>query len=116
MTQINFDQIPDRKNSDSVKWNTYGSALPMWVADMDFPSPEPVIEALIGRARHGVFGYPDGVAGLPNDLPELREILVERLARLYQWTIEPEALVFLPGVVTGFNLACYTLASQAMAC
>jgi cysteine-S-conjugate beta-lyase len=109
MTRYDFDQVHDRKKSDSIKWNMYGDALPMWVADMDFPSPEPVIQALVERARHGIFGYPDGVAALPNDLAELREILVERMARLYQWKIEPEALVFLPGVVTGFNLACFAL-------
>jgi cystathionine beta-lyase len=106
MTQYNFDQILDRKNSDSVKWNTYGDALPMWVADMDFQSPEPVIQALIDRARQGVFGY-------PGDLPELREVLVERMERLYRWKIEPEAVVFLPGVIIGFDLACYALSAAA---
>ncbi len=95
-----LDRLIDRRHSDSLKWHYYPEdVLPMWVADMDFPSPEPVIQALCARAAHGVFGY--GI-----DLPELRQILVERLARLYGWHVTPNMLVFVPGVVTGFNVAC----------
>lgn len=95
-----FDRLIDRRHSDSVKWHYYGDdVLPLWVADMDFVSPEPVLRALHQRVEHGVFGY-----GM--DLPELREVLVDRLARLYGWQVAPEALVFVPGVITGFNLAC----------
>lgn len=100
-----FDRIIDRRGSESVKWHSYGEdALPLWVADMDFPSPEPVIRALRERIEHGVFGY-------PRELPGLRLTLVERLARLYDWQVEPEALIFLPGVVTGFNLATHAVTS-----
>jgi len=83
----------------------------MWVADMDFPSPQPVIQALVERAQHGVFGYPRGLYGLPDELTELRQVVVERLARQYNWQVEPEALFFIPGVVTAVNLA-----SLAFAC
>ncbi len=93
-----LDQVIDRRSSDSVKWCYYGDALPLWVADMDFVSPEPVVRALRERIEHGVFGY-------GTEPPELRPLLVERLQRLYGWTVPPEALVFLPGVVSGFNLA-----------
>ncbi len=97
----NFDELPDRKNSESVKWHYFPEdALPMWVADMDFVSPEPVVRALQDRVAQGVFGY----AG---DLPGLRDVIVERLARLYHWEISPQDLVFIPGVVTGFNLAAH---------
>ena len=44
--KCNFDQIIDRRSSDSIKWNLYGDAIPLWVADMDFTMPEPVIRAL----------------------------------------------------------------------
>jgi cystathionine beta-lyase len=72
----------------------------MWVADMDFPSPEPVIQAIIDRVEHRIFGYPM--------LPEgLAPVVVERMEKLYQWKISPEELVFIPGVVTGLNLACH---------
>jgi cystathionine beta-lyase len=62
--KYNFDEIVDRKPTESVKWNgvkkLYGrdDVIPMWVADMDFKSPPDVIEALKKRAEHGIFGYP----------------------------------------------------------
>jgi cysteine-S-conjugate beta-lyase len=99
-----FDDIIDRRSTDSIKWNAYGAdTLPMWVADMDFRSPEPVIRALEERVAHGVLGYPME----PKELPAL---IVERLQRLYGWTVQPEEIVFVPGVVVGFNLAAHALA------
>jgi cysteine-S-conjugate beta-lyase len=71
----------------------------MWVADMDFISPPAVLEALMARVQHGVFGYtlaPD----------ELITVVVERLFDLYQWSIEPEWIVWLPGLVCGLNVVC----------
>ncbi|MCR4406738.1 MAG: PatB family C-S lyase [Anaerolineae bacterium] len=101
----NFDQLIDRRHSDSEKWHYYGDdVLPLWVADMDFMSPEPVIHALRQRVEHGVFGY-----GM--EPPELREVIVDRLRGLYGWQVSAEALIFLPGVVSGFNLACRAVAS-----
>jgi cystathionine beta-lyase len=74
----------------------------MWVADMDFRSPEPVIEALKERVDHGVFGYP-----MPPE--NLAESIVAWLARRHGWEVTPEDLVFIPGVVTGFNLAAHAV-------
>jgi len=100
-----FDCVVDRCGTDSVKWCHYPpEALPLWVADMDFRSPEPVIAALQGRVQHGVFGY-------GKEPSELRAVLVERLQRLYGWRVSPDWLVFLPGIVIGFNLACRAFAS-----
>jgi cystathionine beta-lyase len=97
--QFDFDKVVDRRGGDSIKWNLYGDGiLPMWVADGDILSPPEVIEALTNRAQHGVFGY----AGEP---AELKALLVERMQRLYNWTIKPEDIVYVPGVVTGFNIA-----------
>ncbi len=111
-----FDQIIDRKNSDSIKWNAYpDDVLPLWVADMDFASPEPVIKALQARVAHGVFGYPMGVGGSPQELDELRGEIIDRLERLYGWKVEADAIVAIPGVVTGFNLAAHALAGPAAA-
>lgn len=94
-----FDCIIDRCATGSMKWQYYGAdVLPMWVADMDFAAPEPVIAALQARVAHGVFGY----EGYPS---ALMEAIVARLQQLYGWTVAPEALLFLPGVVTAFNLA-----------
>jgi cystathionine beta-lyase len=101
----NFDAIIDRRNSDSAKWHKYGpDVLPLWIADMDFRSPEPVIQALRHRVEHGVFGY--GV-----ELPEFSQTITERLQRLYGWSVSPDALVMLPGVIAGFNLACRAVTS-----
>ena len=95
-----FDRVIDRCSSDSAKWLRYGEGvLPLWVADMDFRSPEPVIRALHERAEHGLFGY-------CTEPPELRPVIVERLKRLYGWEVSPDAIVFTPGVAAGFNLAC----------
>lgn len=94
----NFDLPVERRGSDSAKWHHYAAdVLPMWVADMDFRSPEPVLRALHNRIEHGVFGY-----GL--DSPELKEVMCARLARLYNWQITPADIVFLPGLVCGLNV------------
>ncbi|HRF96622.1 MAG TPA: PatB family C-S lyase [Aggregatilineales bacterium] len=96
----NFDQPIDRFNTDSVKYSIFDdqSILPLWVADMDFVSPTPVIEAIKARVEHGIFGYAF------DNLP-LRDILVKRMADLYGWHIKPDDIVWVPGVVTGFNMA-----------
>ena len=100
---FNFDAIIDRRSSDSNKWTEYDdTVLPMWVADMDFRAPEPVIEALHARIDHGVFGY--GYLA-----PQCQEIICDRLARLYNWQVTPEQVVFMPGVVSGLNVACRTI-------
>ncbi len=100
-----FDQTIDRRRFESIKWHRYGEdVLPLWVADMDFRSPEPVIEALRERVEHGVFGY----GRTPEELPE---VIIDRLERFYDWRVSAEDVMFLPGVVTGFNLVCHALAS-----
>jgi cystathionine beta-lyase len=101
-----FDECPERSCTESTKWNKYAAdVLPMWVADMDFKSPPPVIEALQDRAAHGVFGY----SYCDEDV---RAVVVDWIERRYHWRVQPETLVFLPGVVTGFNLACHTVAGR----
>lgn len=98
-----LNALIDRRHSDSVKWLRYDpDVLPLWVADMDFRSPEPVIRALQERVAHGVFGY-------PKEPPALREVIVERLKRLYDWQVAPDEILFLPGVVVGFNLAVHAV-------
>lgn len=102
--RYDFDNCPDRRLTESEKWRRYPpDVLPLWVADMDFVSPEPVIRALRQRVEHGVFGY-------PHEPPELREMIVARLAERYRWHIQPDDIVFVPGVIRGFNLAAHTVA------
>ncbi len=106
MTTYDFDTITERRGTDSAKWK-WGSnheplvddVLPLWVADMDFQSPPAVIQALQERAAHGVFGY----VGPPR---ELQEVIVERLQKLYNWTVKPGEIIFMAGLVTGINVTC----------
>ena len=100
-----FDQPIDRLHSDSTKWHVYGpDVLPLWTADMDFRVPEPVVAALRARVEHGVFGY-------CYEPPELREVIVDRLARLYGWQVDPRAIVFQTGVLVGFQQVCRVAAT-----
>ena len=101
---FDFDRPIDRAGGgfhDSIKWNRYAGrdVIPLWVADMDFAAPPAVIAALHRRVDHGVFGY-----GQP--WPSLVAAVVEHLEREYLWQIEPEWIVWLPGLVTGLNVAC----------
>lgn len=96
---FDFDHCPDRRSTESFKWKLYGEdVLPMWVADMDFLAPPAVMEALHLRVDHGIFGY-------AMESEQLKEVIVDRMASLYNWQISPADLVFTPGVVAGFNLA-----------
>jgi cystathionine beta-lyase len=62
---MNFDQVINRTASESVKWRHFDAdVLPMWVADMDFQAPQPVVDALQVRVSEGVFGYPGELDGL----------------------------------------------------
>lgn len=103
--RYDFDRVLDRRHSDSEKWQRYADdVLPMWVADMDFVSPEPVVRALQERVAHGVFGY-------GSEPQELRQVVAERMLSRHGWQVAPEAIIFLPGVVTAFNLACHAVTS-----
>jgi cysteine-S-conjugate beta-lyase len=103
MTPFDFDRIPSRRDTDSNKWRKFPpDVLPLWVADMDFPSPPAVVVALRARVEQGFFGY-------LTENPELREVVAERLAKRYNWRVEPEAVVPVPGVIAGFNLALRAL-------
>lgn len=97
---FDFDRIIPRRGTGSAKWEVHPEdVLPMWVADMDFASPEPVISALRARADHGCFGY----AMPPADLVPL---LCRRMAERYSWEVAPEQVLFPPGLVSAFNVLC----------
>jgi cysteine-S-conjugate beta-lyase len=98
----NFDEIIDRKNTDSFKWDFFQDStdtIPMPVADMDFRSPEPILQALRDVTEHGVFGY----SIVPE---ELKNIFQERLERLYDWKTEKEWQVWIPGLVPAITATC----------
>jgi len=100
----NFDAIINRKNTNSMKWDKstklFGrdDLINMWVADMDFPCPEPVVQAIKEQAEYPVYGYsfPPG---------SLYEAIVERLDRNFGWKIKKEWIVFTAGVVNGLYSA-----------
>ncbi len=99
MTPFNFDEVIPRRGTDCVKYDLFEpDVLPLWVADMDFPAPKAVTDALHNRVDHPIFGYTMEMAGL-------RETICERLERLYDWHVEPHEIVYLPGVVAGFHTA-----------
>jgi cysteine-S-conjugate beta-lyase len=101
----NFDQLPQRRTTESAKWRNYPEdVLPLWVADMDFVSPEPVVRALRAAVDHGVFGYPRGLHGEGPELPEYADVIVERLRARYAWHVEPQDILYLPGIVVGLNV------------
>lgn len=89
-----FDQIVDRKWSDSKKYNTYGEdVIPMWVADTDFKCPQPIIDALRDRVEHGIYGYLDQTA-------ELRSAAKKWMHDRFGLSIEQKWTEFAPSVVT----------------
>ena len=98
-----FLQLIDRRSTESIKWNYFDEdVLPMWVADMDFLCPPQIIEALQKRVEHGIFGY-------PGEPPRMREIIVDRLKRRYDWAIQPEWITYIPNVFSGFHLAAHAV-------
>ena len=96
----NFDRVPNRRNpARKNKWNWYAKdVLPMWVADMDFPAPAPILKTLRKAVDHGVLGYE-----MPSNT--LLETVVARMDRLYGWKIKPEMAVPTTGIVSAFNAA-----------
>jgi len=100
---FDFDHAPDRRATNSAKWTWYPpDVLPLWVADMDFPAPPPILEALRAAVDHGVFGYE-----MPST--QLRESVAARMEKLYSWDIHPDSVVGLPGLVSGFYAAASAL-------
>ncbi|MFT5702256.1 MAG: cystathionine beta-lyase [Desulforhopalus sp.] len=96
-----FNTTLDRKNTASLKWEKYRNTdiLPMWVADMDFPVASEIQIALEKRLAHPVHGYTVGTE-------ETAEVVCTMLQNEYDWHVEPEWIVWLPGVVSGLWAAC----------
>ena len=107
MKIYNFDELIDRTNTNCIKYDIrksfFGNAdvIPLWVADMDFKTPDFIIDAIKKRAEHELFGYtfrPDSYS----------ESIVNWLKRRHNWEIKPEWISFSPGVVAGLTLAIDT--------
>ncbi len=102
--KYDFDHVWERKNTDSAKWGSlervFGrdDVIPMWVADMDFPVAQPILDALEKRAEHPFYGYTFPDAGVTDSV-------VERMKKKFNWEIDPEWIVFTPGVIPALNVA-----------
>ena len=109
MDTYNFDEIINRRGSDSLKYDglacRFGNAdlMPFWVADMDFRTPDFIVDALKRRCEHPIFGY----TLLPSDYVGS---IIRWVRELYGWDIHPSWLSYIPGVVKGIALAleCFT--------
>ena len=103
-----FDRFHSRENTNCAKWDSvetlFGSkdVIPMWVADMDFPAARPIVEALKKRAAHEFYGYT-----MPG--PKLIEAIIDRMQRKFNWKIQPEWIVFTPGVIPALSIAVKAL-------
>ena len=102
--KYDFDKIINRTDTNCVKYDlreqVFGNpnVLPMWVADMDFETPDFIREAVIRRAEHPVYGYHF------KDEPYFQAI-ADWLARRHHWGVKTEWMSYVPGVVCGFNMA-----------
>lgn len=98
----NFDEEINRKNTQSSKWDNVGArvgnpnALPMWVADTDFRCPKPIVDAVMARAEHMVYGY-------PYVAPEFKEATVNWITKRHGWKIINDWIVFATGIVPIIN-------------
>ena len=104
--RYNFDTVPSRRQSDFMnKWTWHPKEiLPLWVADMDFPTAPQIIHALQKQIQHGVLGY---------ELPSLalRKTIAQRMQKLYAWEVDPESILYTAGVNNGYNIAARVLCS-----
>ena len=94
-----FDTLIDRSNMDSDKWSKYPeNVIPMWVADMDFDSPDCIKEALDQRVKKGVYGYTHA----PKNLVKA---IQSHLSKCYDWDVSAAHLIHLPGLVCALHLS-----------
>jgi cystathionine beta-lyase len=117
--KYNFDEEVDRRGTNSLKWEFMepedepghwdhtdrsfgeGRVLPMWVADMDFRCPEPVVQALVDRAQDGIYGY-----AAPTEA--FQGSVVSWMKRRHGWEIQPEWICPTPGVVCALHMLVRT--------
>lgn len=102
-----FDKVYDRRKYFSSKWavkEVFGreDIIPMWVADMDFPVAQPILDAIFERAEHPIFGY----TMIP---PGVYESIIERLDRKFGWKVEKEWIMITPGVMPAVNAGVIAL-------
>ncbi|GEN57677.1 cystathionine beta-lyase [Halolactibacillus alkaliphilus] len=107
-----FSTFPNRTGTRSVKWDKleelYGSSnvQPLWVADMDLEIAEPIKQALLDRVNHGIFGYTFTDVALNN-------VVVDWVKRNHQLIIQPDDIVYSPGVLETIHMAILTQTDES---
>lgn len=117
-----FDEKIDRSGTSSVKWqfiergqelierepavpgSDQDDLLPLWVADMDFRSPKSVVDALVARAEHGIYGYTAATQAF-------YDTVIGWMRRRHGWEVQPEWILTTPGVVPAINMLVRTFSS-----
>jgi len=96
--KYNFDEIVQRRGSNSYKWDTAKEedVLPMWVADMDFHTAPAIIEALRQRVQHGIFGY----TKVPH---AYYDATISWFGRRHNFSIDKDWILFTSGVVPALS-------------
>lgn len=91
-----FDEVIDRRNTGSLKWDVAENELPMWVADMDFKTAPEIADAILKRVKHGVFGY--SVTG-----EGWSEAIINWWKKRHAFQIKSEWLIFCTGIVPAIS-------------
>jgi cystathionine beta-lyase len=110
--RYSFDNIIDRRGTDSLKYDLAAKRgmpediIPLWVADMDFPAPPEVLDALVEKSRHGIFGYSDAISD------DYFNALADWYAGRFNWHLSPQWLVKTPGVVFAICTAIRALTNE----
>lgn len=104
MGTYNFDKIIERRGTGALKTDAlkarYGDAdlMPLWVADMDFETPQFITKAIRERLEHPLFGYTVEPA-------DYRPAIIDWIASHHGWIVRPEWLSYIPGIVKGIGMA-----------
>jgi cysteine-S-conjugate beta-lyase len=103
LSLFEFDAVADRLQWAATKWEKYRGqdVIPLWIADMDYAVAPPIQALVAAHVAHGNYGY----MAAPRELPQL---LVDDHERRYEWAVDPDWIVWLPGLVLGINLAVKT--------
>ena len=109
MKHYNFDEVIERHGTSCVKFDRlkemFGdeNLIPLWVADMDFRTPDFIVEALKKRCEHEIFGYTFGS-------DEYYESIINWVHYKHNWKIQREWISYIPGIVKGiaFAIQCFT--------
>lgn len=106
-----FDEVTDRRNTNSLKYDFAAErgkpegVLPLWVADMDFPAPQPVLDALHAAVSHGIFGYTEVKS-------DYFQVIARWFQKAFNWNPSEEWLVKTPGVVFAISAAVRGLTEE----